>query len=133
MLTARLTLFVSVAAFGLLLLVLEMVRRRALAEKYSLLWLLMAGAILMLAVARPALDRIAPMLGIDPPVLNEAKRDMGPESAAVTVLCLLEKAATIRSPGAYLRRLTQMARNGAFSLGPMVSALANRRNCQLTI
>ena len=64
MLTDRLTLFVSVAAFGLLLLVLEMVRRRALAEKYSLLWLLMAGVILMLAVARPALDRIAPVLGI---------------------------------------------------------------------
>ena len=64
MLTDRLTLFVSVAAFGLLLLVLEMVRRRALAEKYSLLWLLMAGAILLLAVARPALDRIAPVLGI---------------------------------------------------------------------
>ena len=60
----RLTLFVVVAAFGLLLLVLEMVRRRALAEKYSLLWLLMAGAILILAVARPALDRIAPVLGI---------------------------------------------------------------------
>ena len=64
MFTDRLTLFVSVAAFGLLLLVLEMVRRRALAEKYSLLWLLMAGAILILAVARPALDRIAPVLGI---------------------------------------------------------------------
>ena len=60
----RLTVFVSVAAFGLLLLVLEMVRRRALAEKYSLLWLLMAGAILVLALARPALDRIAPVLGI---------------------------------------------------------------------
>ncbi len=60
----RLTLFVFLAAFGLLLLVLEMVRRRALAEKYSLLWLLMAGAILLLAVARPALDRIAPVLGI---------------------------------------------------------------------
>jgi replication initiation protein RepC len=78
-------------------------------------------------------DQIAPMLGIDPPVLNEAKRDMGAESAAVTVLCLLEKAATIRSPGAYLRRLTQMARNGAFSLNPMVAALVNQRNCQLTI
>jgi len=78
-------------------------------------------------------DQIAPMLGIDPPVLNEAKRDMGAESAAVTVLCLLEKAATIRSPGAYLRRLTQMARDGAFSLNPMVAALVNQRNCQLTI
>ena len=64
MFTDRLTLFVFVAAFGLLLLVLEMVRRRALAEKYSLLWLIMAGAILLLAVARPALDRIAPVLGI---------------------------------------------------------------------
>lgn len=78
-------------------------------------------------------DQIAPMLGIDPPVLNEAKRNMGAKSAAVAVLCLLEKAATIRSPGAYLRRLTQMARDGAFSLKPMVSALTNRRNCQLTI
>ena len=64
MFTDRLTSFVFVAAFGLLLLVLEMVRRRALAEKYSLLWLIMAGAILMLALARPALDRIAPVLGI---------------------------------------------------------------------
>ena len=64
MFTDRLTLFVVVAAAGLLLLVLEMVRRRALAEKYSLLWLIMAGAILLLAVARPALDLIAPVLGI---------------------------------------------------------------------
>ena len=64
MFTDRLTLFVFLAASGLLLLVLEMVRRRALAEKYSLLWLIMAGAILLLAVARPALDLIAPVLGI---------------------------------------------------------------------
>ena len=78
-------------------------------------------------------DQVAPMLGIDLPVLNEAKRDMGAESAAITVLCLLEKATTIRSPGAYLRRLTQMARDGALSLHPMLSALTNRRNCQLTI
>ncbi|UOA34146.1 plasmid replication protein RepC-8 (plasmid) [Sulfitobacter sp. DSM 110093] len=78
-------------------------------------------------------DQVAPMLGIDPPVLNEAKRDMGAESAAVTVLCLLERVGTIRSPGAYLRRLTQMARDGAFSLAPMLSALKNRRDCQLTI
>ena len=64
MFTDRLTLFVFVAAFGLLLLVLELVRRRALAEKYSLLWLIMAGAILVLTVARPALARIAHLLGI---------------------------------------------------------------------
>ena len=64
MISDRLTLFVIVAALGLLILVLEMVRRRALAEKYSLLWLGLAVIILVLAVARPALDRIAPVLGI---------------------------------------------------------------------
>ena len=71
-------------------------------------------------------DKIAPMLGIDQPVIIDAKRIMGREAAAITVLCMLEKASAIRSPGAYLRRLTQMARDGAFSLKPMVMALANR-------
>ena len=71
-------------------------------------------------------DKIAPMLGIDQPVMIDAKRIMGREAAAITVLCMLEKASAIRSPGAYLRRLTQMARDGAFSLKPMVMALANR-------
>ena len=71
-------------------------------------------------------DKIAPMLGIDQPVMIDAKRIMGREAAAVTVLCMLEKANAIRSPGAYLRRLTQMARDGAFSLKPMVMALTNR-------
>tara|TARA_R110002072_G_scaffold142133_1_gene287523 strand:+ start:69 stop:329 length:261 start_codon:yes stop_codon:yes gene_type:complete len=71
-------------------------------------------------------DKIAPMLGIDQPVMIDAKRIMGGQAAAVTVLCMLEKAGTIRSPGAYLRRLTQMARQGMFSLQPMLMALANR-------
>lgn len=60
----RVTLVVFLGAFALLLLVLEMVRRRALAERYSLLWLAMAGMVLVLAAARPALDRIALVLGI---------------------------------------------------------------------
>lgn len=71
-------------------------------------------------------DKIAPMLGIDQPVMIDAKRIMGGQAAAVTVLCMLEKASIIRSPGAYLRRLTQMARQGVFSLQPMLMALANR-------
>ena len=66
------------------------------------------------------------MLSIDQPVMIDAKRIMGAEAAAVTVLCMLEKAHAIRSPGAYLRRLTQMARDGVFSLQPMLMALANR-------
>jgi replication initiation protein RepC len=71
-------------------------------------------------------DKIAPMLGIDRPVMIDAKRIMGGQAAAVTVLCMFEKASAIRSPGAYLRRLTQMARQGVFSLQPMLMALANR-------
>ena len=71
-------------------------------------------------------DKIAPMLGIDHPVMIDAKRIMGAEAAAVTILCMLEKANAIRSPGAYLRRLTQMASEGTFSLNPMVMALENR-------
>jgi replication initiation protein RepC len=71
-------------------------------------------------------DKIAPMLGIDQPVMIDAKRMMGRQAAAITILCMLEKANAIRSPGAYLRRLTQMAMDGAFSLKPMVMALENR-------
>lgn len=65
------------------------------------------------------------MLGIDHHVMIDAKRIMGREAAAITVLCMLYKASAIRSPGAYLLRLTQMTRDGAFSLKPMVMALEN--------
>lgn len=54
------------------------------------------------------------------------KRSMGGEAEAVTILRVLEKANTIRSPGAYLRRLKQMSRDGVFSLQPRLMALANR-------
>ncbi|WP_092427340.1 plasmid replication protein RepC [Alloyangia pacifica] len=80
-------------------------------------------------------NRLAPMMGIEPPVLHEAQRIMGAERAAATLLCLLERHEDIRKPGAYLRRLTQIARNGAFSVTSMLSALSRRGNagnCQLT-
>ncbi|MCA0942004.1 replication initiator RepC [Salipiger pacificus] len=81
-------------------------------------------------------QRLAPMMGVEPPVLHEAQRIMGPERAAATLLCLLERHAHIRKPGAYLRRLTQMARQGSFSVFSMLSTLSRRDdpgNCQLTI
>ncbi|WP_226628742.1 plasmid replication protein RepC [Alloyangia pacifica] len=80
--------------------------------------------------------RLAPMMGVEPPVLHEAQRIMGPERAAATLLCLLERHADIRKPGAYLRRLTQRAKQGSFSVNSMLSALSRRAdpgNCQLTI
>lgn len=67
MLGDRLTAFIFSMALALLLLVLELVRRRLLAERYSLLWLAMALAVLLLAAARPMVDRMAALVGISYP------------------------------------------------------------------
>ncbi|KIC38911.1 plasmid replication protein RepC [Leisingera sp. ANG-M7] len=77
-------------------------------------------------------DRIAetlsPMMGIDMPVLSDARAAMGRKDAATAVMCMLEKLSTIRSPGAYLRRLAQKARAGQFSTAPMLNALLQAGN-----
>jgi hypothetical protein len=61
---ARLQIVAIVGAVGLLVLVLELVRRRALMERYALLWLLASLVILMLAVWQDALNAIARQMGI---------------------------------------------------------------------
>lgn len=63
MLSIRLTLIVLLGALALLVLVIEMVRRRALAERYSLLWLAAAIVVVSLAALRPLLDRLAMFMG----------------------------------------------------------------------
>ncbi len=69
--------------------------------------------------------RIAPMMGIDHNVAIEAQERMGQPAATVAVLCILERMAEIRSPGAYLRRLTQLAEQGKFSVARMLGAVQN--------
>jgi hypothetical protein len=54
-------------ALALLLVVLEMVRRRRLLERYALLWLFSALVILGLAVWRGALEQVAKAVGIYSP------------------------------------------------------------------
>ncbi|WP_166418277.1 plasmid replication protein RepC [Cochlodiniinecator piscidefendens] len=71
-------------------------------------------------------DQIAPMLGITPPVLFEAKRAIGVEHTAITLMCILERMKEIRSPGAYLRSLIKQGRSGCFSIMPMIKAQINR-------
>ncbi|OBY28082.1 plasmid replication protein RepC [Leisingera sp. JC1] len=77
-------------------------------------------------------DRIAetlsPMMGIEMPVLSDARAAMGRKEAATAVMCMLEKLGSIRSPGAYLRRLAQKARAGQFSTAPMLNALLQAGN-----
>lgn len=68
------------------------------------------------------------MLGIDQ---ADAKRISGLGAAAVTVLCLLEKAATVRSLGACLRRLTQIVRAGGLSRSATLAARRDRSDCRL--
>jgi hypothetical protein len=60
----RLQIVAIAGAVGLLLLVLELVRRRALMERYALLWLLCSVVVLMLAVWQDALDTLARAMGI---------------------------------------------------------------------
>ncbi len=60
----RLQIVAIVGAVGLLLFVLELVRRRALMERYALLWLFSSLVILGLAVWQDALTVLARQLGI---------------------------------------------------------------------
>ena len=66
---------------------------------------------------------VRPWLGISPSAWEEAIEAFGPEDAAVVLAAILQRSALINSAGGYLRNLTEKARAGAFSLGPMLMAL----------
>jgi len=72
-------------------------------------------------VATAALVRS--MLGISPSAFDEANVVLGAEDAAVVVAAILQRSDAIKSPGGYLRNLTEKARVGEFSLGPVLMAL----------
>jgi len=61
---SRIQVVAVVGAVALLLIVLELVRRRRLMERYALLWMLSAVVILGLAVWQDALEQIAKAMGI---------------------------------------------------------------------
>jgi len=60
----RVKLVAIAATIGLLLVVLELVRRRRLLERYALLWLFSALALLALAVWSDLLEQIAETIGV---------------------------------------------------------------------
>lgn len=53
-----------IGSIGVLLFILEMVRRRRLREEYSLLWLATGAVLLILSLSRPLLDVLANAIGI---------------------------------------------------------------------
>jgi replication initiation protein RepC len=63
------------------------------------------------------------MLGISPDAWRKAKAAMGDQAAAVVIAVLLERGESVRSPGGYLRNLTEKAGRAAFSIYPMLQAL----------
>ena len=56
-----------IVTLGILLMVLELVRRRRLAERYALLWMGVSIALLVLAIWRNGLDVIADLMGVEQP------------------------------------------------------------------
>ena len=65
------------------------------------------------------------MLGISPSAWEEAQAVMGEMQAAVVVACILQRGVAIRSAGGYLRGLTERAKVGEFSLGPILMSQIN--------
>lgn len=90
---------------------------------------------------------IRPMLGISPDAWRDAVEVMGEGEAAIAVATILQRSEhsseaapvagasgvavngspAIRSAGGYLRALTEQARAGAFSVGPVLMALIGQR------
>jgi hypothetical protein len=62
--SSRIQVIAIVLSIAFLLVVLEAVRRRRFKESYSLLWLLLGGFFLTLAVWREGLDKISNLIGI---------------------------------------------------------------------
>jgi hypothetical protein len=60
----RTIVVVMSAALALILVVLELVRRRQLGEEYSLLWLVTSVVLLVLAGSRSLLELLAQLMGI---------------------------------------------------------------------
>ncbi len=63
------------------------------------------------------------MLGVSPSAWEEACGVLGEEGASVLIAAILQRGTAINSAGAYLRSLTERARVGQFSLGPVLMAL----------
>jgi replication initiation protein RepC len=67
------------------------------------------------------------MIGISPSAWEEAQEVMGEVHAATVVAAILQRGEAIASAGGYLRDLTEKARAGKFSVGPMLMALIGNR------
>ncbi|WP_036288777.1 plasmid replication protein RepC [Methylosinus sp. PW1] len=62
-------------------------------------------------------------LGVSPDAWSQALDVLGEHDAAIVIAAILQRGEEIKSAGGYLRVLTEKARAGEFSLGPVLMAL----------
>jgi replication initiation protein RepC len=70
-----------------------------------------------------AASLVRSMLGVSPSAWEDACQALGAEDASVVIAAILQRGEAIKSAGGYLRNLTEKARGGQFSLGPVLMAL----------
>src|SRR5690606_32777705 len=70
-----------------------------------------------------AANLVRSALGVSPDAWEQAREAMGAVNAAMSVAAILQRAEHIQSPGGYLRSLTDKARAGQFSVGPLLMSL----------
>ena len=69
---------------------------------------------------------VRPILGISASAFEEAEEVLGSRDAAVVLAAMLQRVDAIASPGGYLRTLVRKARDGQFTIGPMIMALLSK-------
>lgn len=89
----------------------------------NILWLVKGGEIRSWRDFLAAAEITRPVLGISPSAWEEAQIAMGEQQAAITMSAIYQKSDQIKSPGGYLRNLTERAKEGKFSTWPMIMAL----------
>jgi replication initiation protein RepC len=89
----------------------------------NVLWLVKGGAISQWREFLAAADLARPVLGISPSAWEDAQVAMGEQPAAITLAAIYQRSDHIKSPGGYLRNLTERAKEGKFSPWPMIMAL----------
>ncbi|ODT74398.1 MAG: replication initiation protein RepC [Pelagibacterium sp. SCN 64-44] len=70
-----------------------------------------------------ATETARPVMGISPSAWEDARVAMGEQQAAITLAAIYQKGDEVKSPGGYLRYLTERAKEGKFSAWPMIMAL----------
>jgi len=89
----------------------------------NVLWLTKGGGINHWREFLAAADLARPVLGISPSAWEDAQVAMGEQPAAITLAAIYQRSDHIKSPGGYLRNLTERAKEGKFSPWPMIMAL----------